>query len=174
MEGLLYWGCLKLLNISSTQRRHERYKIIYYHQIVNSLVPNHGLVLDTLDFRKGPLISGMRANTKYSGNVNSLIESSFLSSSPKLFIISPKMSVSMPVIVWRSSNLFLMHTCHLFLTLPSHQVWDPQMPHSMMVLHLTLYWPMFNPDFGMALYVVPSTYLNFEGLHLGPMQLLSS
>ena len=39
----------------------ERYKIIYYHKIINVLVPNPGLTLNTLDSRRCPLITGMRA-----------------------------------------------------------------------------------------------------------------
>ena len=87
--GLSYWGCLKLLKLSSMQRWHDRYKIIYCHKILNGLVPNPGLTL-TLDSRRGPLIAGMRARRGFLDHFKSLRDSSFLVSSPKVFNCLPK------------------------------------------------------------------------------------
>ena len=43
MKDLLYWERLAILNMSSIQRRHERYKIIYCWKALWDMVPNFGI-----------------------------------------------------------------------------------------------------------------------------------
>ena len=88
--GLSYWGRLKLLKLSSTQRRHDRYKILYCFKILNGLVPNPGLTLNALDSRKGPTISGPQSRCGGSTHMKTLKDNSFLVSGPAVFNCLPK------------------------------------------------------------------------------------
>ena len=43
LKGLDYWERLKMLQMQSIERRHERFIIIYMFKILNNLVPNPGI-----------------------------------------------------------------------------------------------------------------------------------
>ena len=89
-DGLSYWRHLKLLNLTSMQRRHDRYKIIYCFKIVNGLVPNPGLSLNVQDSRRGPVLLGPRLRCGASDHICTLRRNSFLVSGPKVFNCLPK------------------------------------------------------------------------------------
>ena len=42
LRNMHYWDRLKVMNITSVQRRMERYTIIYTHKILSGVVPNPG------------------------------------------------------------------------------------------------------------------------------------
>ena len=103
-EGRSYWERLKLLKLSSVQRRHDRYKIIYCYKIINGLVPNPGLNLNP-GSRRGPLITGGRARKGFSDRFDTLKAASFLVSGPKLFNCLPR-SVREHASVDKNGKLF--------------------------------------------------------------------
>ena len=43
LEPFNHWERLKMIKLSSIERRHERYKITYIWKVVNGLCPNFGL-----------------------------------------------------------------------------------------------------------------------------------
>ena len=43
LRGMHMWDRLKVMNITSVQRRMERFIIIYAHKILSGIVPNPGL-----------------------------------------------------------------------------------------------------------------------------------
>ena len=51
-----YWERLRILKMSSSQRRIERYKIIYLWKIIQGMVPNFGISTSTNNPRMGRLI----------------------------------------------------------------------------------------------------------------------
>ena len=54
-QGLNYWQRLEKIQLSSEQRRMERYKIIYIWKIMNDLVPNCGIEWSEAGERRGRL-----------------------------------------------------------------------------------------------------------------------
>ena len=83
-----YWDRLKLFKLSSTERRTERYKIIYVWKILRGLVPNCSLVVSSTNVlgRKVtiPPLSGTCER------VQTLKEKSFCYAGPKLFNALPR------------------------------------------------------------------------------------
>ena len=88
-SDLDYWTRLKTLKMLSTQRRMERYRIIYAWKSLHNLVPNPGLVLAPRSGRRGrtcriPPLSGTSAK------IQSIKEQSFVIHALRLFNSLPK------------------------------------------------------------------------------------
>ena len=85
MYDLPYWERLRALGLSSTERRNERYRIIYTWKVLAGLAPNCGMVLaERGDTRRGllvaiPPLSGTRQA------IVTLREHSLLVEGPRLF-----------------------------------------------------------------------------------------
>ena len=84
---LHYWDRLALAGMSSTERRADRYRIIYAWKIIQGLVPNSGLTW-SLSGRRGlllmvPPISGSRMA------IRTLRERSFFTEAPRLYNALP-------------------------------------------------------------------------------------
>ena len=89
---LPYWERLKVLRMNSEQRRLERYKIIYVWKILQGLVPNCGVqVIDAESKeRLGRRCKVPSMNKQASSAVQSLRDTSFQVTGPKLFNCLPK------------------------------------------------------------------------------------
>jgi ribonuclease P/MRP protein subunit RPP40 len=90
MRGLNYWERLAKARLLSSERRQERYRIIYSWKVLQGLVPNCGLSLDSIpDSRRGrtlaipPLTGSVRA-------IRSMKESAFQTEGPRLFNSLPR------------------------------------------------------------------------------------
>ena len=84
-----YWDRLKRLQLSSTERRSERYRIIYTWKVLQGLVPNCGI--DRLDFSsKGRLAALPNCRSGRLESIRTLKEKSFCSEGPKLFNALPR------------------------------------------------------------------------------------
>ena len=79
---LHHWDRLHLMQLSSTQRHHERYIILYVWQMMEGLVPSNGAVMEKWGNR-GRMIVIPR--TKGSLAVRTLRDSSFTVRSGRLF-----------------------------------------------------------------------------------------
>ena len=83
MQDLHYWDCLSLCGMYSTERRVERYRIIYMWKMVRGLVPNCGLSWG-VQGRRGllvqlPQLSGSRQA------IRTLRERAYMTEAPRLF-----------------------------------------------------------------------------------------
>ena len=87
-QGLNYWQRLEKIQLSSEQRRMERYKIIYIWKIMNDLVPNCGIEWSEAGERRGRLcqIPKLMGSSK----VQKLRLQSFQMSGPRLWNALPK------------------------------------------------------------------------------------
>ena len=85
-----YSGRLKTLKLNSTQRRHDRYRIIYCYKVLKGLVPNPGLSIDEWDSRRGPIIKGPKPSNVGTKAFKTLRSNSFLFAGPKLFNSLPE------------------------------------------------------------------------------------
>ena len=84
-----YWERLKRLNLSSTERRAERYRIIYTWKVLQGLVPNCGI--DRLEYSsKGRLAAQPNCRSGKWEQIKTLKEKSFCSEGPKLFNALPR------------------------------------------------------------------------------------
>ena len=88
LRDLHYWERLALTGLSSTERRADRYRVLYAWKVIAGLVPNCGLGW-TVSERRGLLltvspISGSRMA------IRSLREASFFSEAPRAFNALPK------------------------------------------------------------------------------------
>ena len=88
LQNMNYWQRLEKMNMSSEQRRIERYKIIYIWKTMNDLVPNCGLEWTEAGDRRGRicLIPKLKGSTK----VQKLRQQSFQMSGPRLWNCLPK------------------------------------------------------------------------------------
>ena len=87
LKDLHYWERLALTGLSSTERRADRYRVLYAWKVINGLVPNCGLSWSTSE-RRGlqlaiPPISGSRAA------IRSLREASFFVEAPRAYNALP-------------------------------------------------------------------------------------
>jgi ribonuclease P/MRP protein subunit RPP40 len=89
LRHLSYWKRLEASSLQSSERRAERYKIIYLWKVAKGIVPNFGVTLKSSNGRKGglmfaiPSISGSRAS------VRTLKEKSLMVEGPRLFNALP-------------------------------------------------------------------------------------
>merc|ERR1712240_503974 len=88
IKGQHFWERLRLLGISSIQRRQERFRIILTWKIIEGLVPHHGGIQSIWRPYKGRLI--LEPNIKQSSKAKSLQESSFSIQAARLFNSLPK------------------------------------------------------------------------------------
>ena len=90
LKGMDYWTRLQSTNLRSTERRNERYKIIYSWKIIQGLVPNCGLSLSSTKSKRSgrlldiPKLEGTRAH------IQSLKDKSFQVEGPRLFNSLPE------------------------------------------------------------------------------------
>ena len=90
LGGQDYWKRLQSLNLSSTERRSERYKALYTWKMIHGYVPDIGIQFATdVDSRLGltlriPKKSGSRVH------VQTLKDQSFMSHGPRIFNSLPK------------------------------------------------------------------------------------
>ena len=85
IRDLDYSDRLARLNLSSIQRRYDRYKIFYIKKILNNLVPNVGIsVCHDREHRNGLSLEVM------GNNVNKLRKNSFQFTGPRIFNLLPK------------------------------------------------------------------------------------
>jgi hypothetical protein len=90
-SSLNYWERLAAACLYSSERRQERYKILYAYKSIRGFVPDCGLKIDTApESRRGrtiaiPLISAPRSHMA----VKTLRDKSFQSEAPKLFNALP-------------------------------------------------------------------------------------
>jgi hypothetical protein len=89
MKNRSYWDRLTAANLSSIERRAERYRIIYAWKIAANLVPNPGMHFATSTGRSGGLKFTIPDFTGKDGKVRSLINRSFFSEGPRLFNTLP-------------------------------------------------------------------------------------
>jgi hypothetical protein len=89
MKNRSYWDRLSAANLSSIERRAERYRIIYAWKIAANLVPNPGMHFATSTGRSGGLKFTIPDFTGRDGKVRSLISRSFFSEGPRLFNTLP-------------------------------------------------------------------------------------
>ena len=82
--GLNYWERLTKLGLMSTQRRQERYKIIYVWKMMNGLVPDIGIRIKNDCGRSGTRLDVPFMRGAYASHVT-LKERSFMIEGPKLF-----------------------------------------------------------------------------------------
>jgi hypothetical protein len=80
-----YWDRLAAANLSSIERRAERYRIIYAWKVAASLVPNPGMNFGISTGRHGGLKFTIPDFTGKDGKVRTLITRSFFSEGPRLF-----------------------------------------------------------------------------------------
>ena len=71
LEVYNHWERLSMARLSSIQRRHERYKIMYIWKIVNGLVPNFGINWNE-NSRRGLMIEIPTLNSKVPDSVKTL------------------------------------------------------------------------------------------------------
>ena len=114
LRDLPYWERLRAMGLSSTERRNDRYRVIYTWKVLVGLVPNCGIFLsDRQDTRRGtlaaiPSLSGSRQA------VVTLREHSLLTEGPRLFNSLPP---SLRRLDW-SLNTFKAHLDRYLQTLP--------------------------------------------------------
>ena len=85
IHHLEYCDRLKYLNMTSMQRRYDRYKIMYIKKILCNLVPNIGIIIrHTSSHRNGLMLDTM--NSK----VSILRRATFQFTAPKIFNLLPK------------------------------------------------------------------------------------
>ena len=78
---------IRRMKLFSTQRRHERYRILYTHKIIQGLVPNPGISLEE-ESRRGRRCKIPQRRGKVE-RVKSLKDQSFLVTGPYLFNCLP-------------------------------------------------------------------------------------
>ena len=88
-KGLNYWQRLIKLGIFSTQRRMERYKIIYVWKMINGIVPDFGMIKTKYNERMG-LMAEVPSITSYQNKARSLMMGSMRYEGPKLFNSTPR------------------------------------------------------------------------------------
>ena len=88
-KSLDYWERLQVLQLSSIQRRFERYRIIYIWKILENLVPNCN-ILSTQNLRLGRLVVIPQMKRNIPTNIKKIRESSFQVHGGKLFNALPK------------------------------------------------------------------------------------
>ena len=87
-EKLNFWQRISFFNISSQQRRQERFTIIYTWKILENLVPNCGLEWESTD-RSGRICKIPNSSNETSAKVKTIRNSSFQSRGPLLFNTIP-------------------------------------------------------------------------------------
>jgi hypothetical protein len=103
-----YWERLSALQMHSTERRQERYRIIYTWKALSGVVPDFGLELSPASGRRGPLLR--IPATKGSAAVGTLRGSSLQVEGPRLFNCLPASLRNLkvdPVIFKVALDLFL-------------------------------------------------------------------
>ena len=71
LEPFNHWERLKMIKLSSLERRHERYKITYIWKVVNGLCPNFGLDWE-YQCKNGLMIKIPVLNSKVTARVKTL------------------------------------------------------------------------------------------------------
>ena len=89
LYNIPYWDRLKALKLSSTERRVERYRIIYTWKILQGLVPNCGISGSPFS-GKGRLAAIPNCRSGRLESIKTLKENSFTSEGPKLFNALPR------------------------------------------------------------------------------------
>ena len=84
VSSMNYWKRLSQLQMLSQQRRLERYRIIYVWKVIESLVPNCG-ILDESKPRLGRMCNVPHLVKNSSSRIKTLRENSFQIHGPKLF-----------------------------------------------------------------------------------------
>jgi ribonuclease P/MRP protein subunit RPP40 len=90
LRGKTYWKRLALSNLSSFERRSERYKIIYAFKVAAGLVPNPGITINQSGGRRCGVILQSPSNTGSRDLIRTLKEKSFFGEAPKLFNSLPQ------------------------------------------------------------------------------------
>lgn len=89
MKDMDYWERLSCLNITSLQRRRERYIIIHVFKIMNNLAPNDLSLEGYTNNRLGQKLKTLPLNTKATKYATTLMENSFRIQATKLWNILP-------------------------------------------------------------------------------------
>ena len=90
LESKNYWQRLKSLGLQSTQRRNERYKILYTWKSLKGIVPDFGLVPTLSMGRNGGLRCKIPDVTGTKERIQTLRENSLVTEGPRLFNSLPK------------------------------------------------------------------------------------
>jgi ribonuclease P/MRP protein subunit RPP40 len=90
LKGKSYWERLALSNLSSFERRSERYKILYAWKVAAGIVPNPGLIVRQSEGRRSGVILESPPNTGSRDKIRTLREKSFFGEAPKLFNSLPQ------------------------------------------------------------------------------------
>jgi hypothetical protein len=117
-SALTYWERLAEARMYSTERRQERYKMIYSWKALRGLVPNCGLVEDSpVSSRRGRTISipSLPGSERYRA-VKTLRDHSFQSEGPKLFNSLPKEIRNLET----TADTFKLHLDKFLETIPDH------------------------------------------------------
>ena len=88
LKDLNYWERLEVLNLSSSERRRERFIILYMYKILMNLVPNPGITWQENE-RTGIKAKVPKRDNKASTNIKNLRENFFTTTGPKLFNSMP-------------------------------------------------------------------------------------
>jgi hypothetical protein len=89
LKKMSYWDRLSAANLSSIERRAERYRIIYAWKIAANLVPNPGMHFEISTGRNGGMKFTIPDFTGKDGKIRTLINRSFFSEGPRLFNMLP-------------------------------------------------------------------------------------
>ncbi len=89
ISHLNYWERLSYLNMTSVQRRMERYRIIYVWKSLENYVPNFGVTAYT-NIRKGRLCKLIPLNTRSPQYAQTIKENSIFIKGPQLFNRMPQ------------------------------------------------------------------------------------
>ena len=88
MSGMNYWQRLRMCNLQSTERRNQRYRVLYTWKSLNDLVPSLGLSTSN-DQRKGRLIV-IPKNTGTVQRIKTLKDKSIQRTGARLFNRLPR------------------------------------------------------------------------------------
>ena len=88
MENFDYWQRLRMMNLQSIQRRHERYKVIYLWKMINGLVPQCDIAW-TYNDRRGTMITIPKIKCKYFAAVVNMRQSSLAVYGRSIFNMLP-------------------------------------------------------------------------------------
>ena len=95
MEGLDYYQRLKTLNIYSSERRRDRYLILYIMKVLQGKVPNPGISYK-YSARRGKVLTTPSVTTSKASHAATLMHHSFTRRAPRIFNSLPKEIRNLP------------------------------------------------------------------------------
>ena len=84
-----YWERLEIMKLSSIQRRHERYRIVYLWKILERMVPNYGIVW-TWSERGGRKLQIPKSTYVHSAAARNMRDQSLIVHGGRIFNLLPR------------------------------------------------------------------------------------